>query len=199
MKTTLKVSMNIKRKGLVRLAKQSFRLKTNWITIPKTATMNLTFQADFGKGFNTTTHLWASQFANRLSSSPNHFYLLGSGKSQRSSPHPSFIGQNSFGKLPPPLIQLADSLVSNCHLQLIVNQAITPGSFRHRTCRWKSYFHWSNFGPLLCQSLQRKTTFSPLTTWKWCVAGTSSHCNTLMRKTECRKVRWPMPCCVIFN
>lgn len=101
-------------------------------TIPSLCTFS-PFQAGFRKGFNTTTHLWASQIANRLPSSPKNLSIfLDLEKAYDRVPIPRLLDKLLRKDTPPSIIQLIDSLFSKCHSQLIVNKQVGPTFFRSR-------------------------------------------------------------------
>jgi Reverse transcriptase (RNA-dependent DNA polymerase) len=79
------------------------------------------------QGFNTTTHLWASQIANRLPLSPKSISIfLDLEKAYDRVPIPRLLDKLVQKAAPPPLIQLIDSLFSCCQSQLIVNKQVGP-------------------------------------------------------------------------
>lgn len=85
------------------------------------------YQAGFRPGYNTTTHLWLSQASTHFPDDPRLIHIfLDLEKAYDRVPIPRLLDKLLLRKTPPPLIQLIDSLFSNCHSQMIVNQTTGP-------------------------------------------------------------------------
>src|SRR6202040_1823157 len=85
------------------------------------------YQAGFRPGYNTITQLWLTQASVYHPTDPRSIHIfLDLEKAYDRVPIPRLLDKLKLRNTPTPLIQIVDSLFSQCYSQLIVNAAIGP-------------------------------------------------------------------------